>query len=198
MNTPPVTPEALGTRVRNLRRERAWTLEELAERSGVSRAMLSKIERGEKSPTLVVAARVAGGLGIGLSELVEEPRARSRGHVTRRADRVVFRDAKSGFVRELISPPFENRRFELVHHALPAGAVTGTLPPYPPGVEKQLVVERGSLRVEVGADEYSLRAGDGLFFEADAEHQFANAGRGECRYYLVVTAPADHARRRES
>ena len=117
------------------------------------------------------------------------PRSRSRGVVTRRADRLVFHDEKSGFLRELISPAFENRRFELVHHVLPAGAVTGTLPAYPAGVEKQIVVERGRLRVEVREDEYSLREGDGLYFEADVEHQFTNAGRGECRYYLVVTAP---------
>ena len=174
--------------MRGLRKGLRMTLDELARRSGVSRAMLSKIERGETSPTLVVAARVAGALGIGLSELVGAPSDRKRAVVTRRAERVVFRDEKSGFVRELVSPPFENRRFELVRHVLPVGAETGTLPPYPTGVEKQLVVDAGRLRVDLGDESFELAKGDGLFFEADVEHQFANAGRTECRYYLVVTA----------
>ena len=65
-----VSSGRLGERVRALRRERGWTLELLAERSGVSRAMISKLERGEKNPTLVVAARVAEGLGVSLLQLV--------------------------------------------------------------------------------------------------------------------------------
>ena len=186
---PGAAPESLGPRVRELRRARRLTLEELARRSGVSRAMLSKIERGEASPTLIVAARVAGALGVGFSELVGAPRDRKRAVVTRRDERVVFRDERSGFVRELVSPPFENRRFELVRHVLPEGSATGTLPPYPTGVEKQLVVDAGRLRVLVGDEPFELAKGDGLFFEADVEHEFANAGRGECRYYLVVTLP---------
>ena len=185
---PDAAPESLGPRLRGLRKRQRMTLEQLADRSGVSRAMLSKIERGETSPTLVVAARVAGALGVGFSELVGAARERRRAVVTRRGERVVFRDDNSGFVRELVSPPFENRRFELVRHVLPEGAATGTLPPYPAGVEKQLVVDSGRLRVEVADEAFELAKGDGLFFEADVGHQFVNAGRGECRYYLVVTA----------
>lgn len=181
-------PESLGPRVRGLRQEQRMTLDGLAERSGVSRAMLSKIERGETSPTLVVAARVAGALGLGLSELVGASQRRRRAVVTRRTERVVFEDERSGVVRELVSPPFENRRFELVRHVLPVGAATGTLPPYPTGVEKQLVVEAGRLRVDVADEAFELAKGDGLFFEADVTHQFVNVGRSECRYYLVVTA----------
>ena len=183
----------LGPRIKALRREREWTLDALANRSGVSRAMLSKIERSEASPTVVVAARVAGALGVGLSELIQPPRSRSRTQTTRRQDRLVFRDPKSGFVRELISPPIEHRRFELVQHTLPRGASTGRLPPYPAGVEKQVVVEKGQLRVSVGDATHTLSTGDGLFFEADIEHEFSNDGRGECRYYLVVSAGSGDA-----
>ena len=192
VETPDPSPRAsraIGERVRDLRGQRQWTLETLAERSGVSRAMLSKIERAETSPTIAVAARVASALGIGLSELIQQPSARARAFVTRRADRLEFRDPKTGFVRELVSPPFENRRFELVHHALPKDASTGLLPPYPRGVEKQVVVEKGNLNVHVAGEIFSLNPGDGLFFEADVEHEFENSGRGECRYYLVVGAP---------
>lgn len=184
---PGAAPESLGPRLRDLRKARQWTLETLAERSEVSRAMLSKIERGEASPTLIVAARIASALGIGFSELVGAPRDRKRAVITKRDERVVFRDESSGFVRELISPPFENRRFELVRHVLPEGSASGVLPAYPEGVEKQLVVETGRLRVVLGQESHDLAKGDGLFFEADVEHEFINTGRSECRYFLVVT-----------
>ncbi|MDP8946310.1 MAG: helix-turn-helix domain-containing protein, partial [Actinomycetota bacterium] len=64
-----VSSGRLGGRVRELRRGRGLTLEELAGLSGVSRAMISKLERGEKNPTLVVVAKLAGGLGVTLSKL---------------------------------------------------------------------------------------------------------------------------------
>ncbi|MEQ8766011.1 MAG: XRE family transcriptional regulator [Planctomycetota bacterium] len=178
----------MAERIRSLRKERSWTLEELSSRSEVSRAMLSKIERGEASPTVVVAARIASAFGIGLSDLVEAPHDRQTAQVTPRKERRRFIDSKTGFVRELVSPPFENRRFELVEHILPEGQSTGRLPAYPKGVEKQLVVHRGKLRVRIGDTSHELSLGDGLYFEADIEHEFENRGRGECRYYLVVVA----------
>ena len=88
----------LGERVRSLRRERGLTLDGLAARSGVSRAMISKLERGEKSPTLVVAAKVAEGLGVGLPQLVGAEE-KSRVVVVRRGDRRVVRDPNTGFER---------------------------------------------------------------------------------------------------
>src|ERR687885_864920 len=99
-----VSPEALGARVRGLRRERGLTLEELAQRSGVSRAMISKVERGEKNPTLVVAAKVAEGLGVGLSRLVG---IGAREVVVVPRDRqMVMRDPETGFERRLLPPHF--------------------------------------------------------------------------------------------
>src|SRR4051812_21714336 len=100
--------ERLGVRMKDLRRERGLTLEELAEYSGVSRAMISKVERGEKNPTLVVAAKVAEGLGVTLSELlgVEE---RREVVVVPRERRMIMRDPETGFERQLLSPTFGGR-----------------------------------------------------------------------------------------
>jgi transcriptional regulator with XRE-family HTH domain len=118
--------ERLGARVRELRRERRLTLDDLAERSGVSRAMISKVERGEKNPTLVVAAKVAEGFGVTLSELlgVEE---RREVVVVPRARRMVMRDPETGFERQLLSPTFGGRGVEFVRN------VVRGVPTAPPG-----------------------------------------------------------------
>ena len=98
-----VSSGALGERVRKLRRGRGLTLEALAERSGVSRAMISKVERGEKNPTLVVAAKVAEGLGVSLSQLVGVEERREVILVPRDR-RMVMRDPETSFERQLLSP----------------------------------------------------------------------------------------------
>ena len=178
-----VSAGRLGARVRDLRRERGWTLEHLAERSGVSRAMISKLERGEKNPTLVVAAKVAEGLGVSLSRLVgiEE---RRRVVVVPREGRMVMRDPETGFERQLLSPRFGG--LEFIRNVVPEGSTSGEFPPHRRGVEEYVVVEKGRLRVVLGGEEHVLEEGDAAYFEADVAHRFDNAGEGECRYYLVI------------
>jgi transcriptional regulator with XRE-family HTH domain len=180
-----VSSGRLGERVRALRRERGWTLEMLAERSGVSRAMISKLERGEKNPTLVVAAKVAEGLGMNLSRLVgvEEKR---KVVVVPRGRRMTMRDPETGFERQLLSPSLGGRGVEFMRNVVPEGSTSGELPPHRRGVEEYVVVERGRLRAVLGGEEYVLEEGDAAYFEADVAHRFDNAGVGECSYYLVI------------
>ena len=177
--------ERLGTRVKELRQERGLTLEDLAERSGVSRAMISKVERGEKNPTLVVAAKVAEGLSVTLSELlgVEE---RREVVVVPRGRRMVVRDPETGFERPLLSPTFGGRGVEFVRNVVPYGSTSGEFPPHRRGVEEYVVVEKGRLKAVIGGEEYLLEEGDSLYFEADVSHRFDSAGDGECSYYLVI------------
>ncbi|MEW6636926.1 MAG: XRE family transcriptional regulator [Actinomycetota bacterium] len=183
-----VSSERLGRRVRDLRRARGLTLEGLAERSGVSRAMISKVERGEKNPTLVVAARLAEGFGLTLSQLlgVEE---RREVVVVRRGERMVMRDPETGLERQLLSPSFAGRGIEFVRNVVPEGGTSGEYPPHRRGVEEYVVVERGSLRAVLGGEVRVLEKGDAVFFEADVPHRFDNVGEGECSYYLVIHAP---------
>src|SRR5918998_6775550 len=98
-----VSAGRLGSRVKELRKRRGMTLEALAERSGVSRAMLSKLERGEKNPTLVVAARIAEGFGVTLSGLLGTEERREV-IVVPRERRMVMKDPETGFERQLLSP----------------------------------------------------------------------------------------------
>ena len=175
----------MGERVRALRRERGWTLELLAERSGVSRAMISKLERGEKNPTLVVAARVADGLGVGLSQLVgiEE---RKEIVVVPRERRMVMRHPETGFERQLLSPSFGGCGLEFIRNVAPEGSTSGEFPPHRRGVEEYVVVEKGRLRAILGDEEHVLEEGDAAFFGADLAHRFDNVGEGECSYYLII------------
>jgi transcriptional regulator with XRE-family HTH domain len=182
-----VSSGRLGVRVRDLRKERGLTLEELAEVSGVSRAMISKLERGEKNPTLVIAARLAEGLGVSLSRLagVEE---RREVVVVPREGRTVLRDLETGFERQSLSPTFPGRGVEFLRNVVPEGSTSGDFPPHRKGVEEHIVVERGELEAILDGEGYLLREGDALYFAADVPHRFDNVGRGECAYYLVISS----------
>jgi transcriptional regulator with XRE-family HTH domain len=177
----------LGGRIRGLRRERRLTLDLLAERSGVSRAMISKLERGEKNPTLVVAAKIAEGLGVRLSQLVGVEEGREV-VVVPRGRRMVVRDPETGFERQLLSPSFGGRGIEFIKNVVPEDSTSGEFPPHRRGVEEYVVVERGRLRAFLGSEDYLLEEGDALYFEADVSHRFDNAGKGECSYYLVIAS----------
>jgi transcriptional regulator with XRE-family HTH domain len=182
-----VSSGRLGERVRQLRRGLGLTLEGLAERSGVSRAMISKLERGEKNPTLVVAAKLAEGLGVTLSQLagMEE---RREVVVIPRERRMVMRDPETGFERQLLSPNAVGIGVEFIRNKIPEGSNSGEFPPHRKGVEEQIVVEQGTLEATLAGEKYLLGEGDAIYFEADVPHRFDNAGEGECTYYLVISS----------
>lgn len=176
----------LGARIRELRQEQGLTLEALAEHSGVSRAMISKVERGTNNPTLVVAVRIAQGLGVGLSELLSPPRPKQARVLLSPAQQPTFRDAESGVVRQLLSPSFETRGVEFIRFTMPAHTSTGELPAKGATVGKHLAVEKGTLRIDFPDGSVTVEAQDAFYFEADVPHALVNAGRGVCVYYIVA------------
>lgn len=180
-----VSSRRIGERVKAMRREAGMTLDGLAKRAGVSRAMLSKMERGEKNPTLVIAARVSDGLGVTLTQLIDTERGR-KAVLIPRDDRRVSRDPRTGAERQEIFALTGGRGVGIAYNSLPEGAGSGDLSAHQSGVEQYIIVERGRLRVAIGGEEYALETGDALYFEADAPHRFDNAGEGECGYYSVV------------
>ncbi|MFC8719827.1 helix-turn-helix domain-containing protein [Kitasatospora sp. NPDC057198] len=196
---------AFGGRVRRRREEAGLTLEQLSARSAVSRAMLSKVERGEKSPTIGVASRIAHALGATLSELTGAPATAPPGGSTtttpsgassgvavvlRAEHRPVFRDPETGFERHVVSAAPGAGGAEMVLHRLPARVSTGLLPAYPAGAEKQLLVLAGTLTVRLGGADETLRAGDSLFLQADADHGFANRTDAPCEYVMFISRRA--------
>ncbi|GLY87048.1 transcriptional regulator [Actinoallomurus iriomotensis] len=183
---------AFGRNVRRRREEAGLTLEQLSTQSSVSRAMLSKVERGEKSPTIGVASRIAHALNASLSDLIGAPAAATSGVavVMRKDDRPVFRDPETGFERHMVSAAPGAGGAEMVVHYLPAQVSTGLLPAYPPGTEKQLVVLKGTLTVAIGGIAETLNTNDSLFFQADADHGFANRTDAPCEYIMVISRRA--------
>ncbi len=182
--------DALGERIRTLRTAQGLTLDDLAVRSGVSRAMLSKIERDEKNPTVRVAALIAEGLRVSLSRLLGDDERRRVVVVPHGSQRIITDDA-TGYTRQLLSPVFAGAGVEVVRCAMPPGTASGTFPAHPQGTEEYIAVERGQVHIRLDdRDEYVLTAGDALFFAADVSHAFTNADAGESVFYLVIDRTA--------
>ena len=188
---PPTTIEAggLGTRVRALREAMDLSLRDLAERSGVSAPMLSQVERGETSPTLQIAARIAAGLELRLSQLLrlDEDGAVS---VVRRSERRKG-PASRGHSYEILTPPLPGQRAEISRHTLAPGARTGgpgDPPMHEPGSRETALVERGSLLLHCDGQPYELSEGDCVTFDADLNHHFENPGPDDALLLAVVSA----------
>lgn len=168
-----------------IRKERKLSLQELADRTGVSKSMLSKIERGEKNPSLQIAAQIAEGLRLSLSSMLEE-RKEHKVIVIRAADQVAFSDEMTGFERRLLSPTFPHKGVEFIHNTVPKDCSEIIFPPHSPGVREFIVITKGTLKIKLDDDSFILKKGDSIFFEANRLHSFCNEGHSECCYFLVI------------
>jgi transcriptional regulator with XRE-family HTH domain len=179
----------IGPRVRALREAMDLSLRDLAERSGVSAPMLSQVERGETSPTLAVASRIAAGLELRLSQLLRLDEESSVS-VVRAADRRRGGGA-AGHAFEILTPPLPGQRAELSRHVLAPGAATGgegDPPMHEPGSREIAVVERGTVTLRIDGADHALAEGDTVTFDADLAHRFENPGPGEAVLLAVVSA----------
>ncbi len=179
---------AIGARVRALREAMGFSLRDLAERSGVSAPMLSQVERGETSPTLVVAEKIASGLELTLSQLLRldegEHVAISRAGGRRRFDR-------GGHRFEELTPPLPGQRADVSLHTLEPGATTGGAddpPMHEPGSRETAVVLEGTLALFVEGSRHDLSSGDSVTFDADLPHHFENEGGEPTRFLAVIAA----------
>jgi transcriptional regulator with XRE-family HTH domain len=183
-----VNGHVVGTRIRTLREGMDLSLRDLAERSGVSAPMLSQVERGETSPTLSVAERIADGLELTLSQLLRLDETDGVS-VVRAAER-----RRGGGPRhryEVLTPPLPGLRAEVSLHALRPGASTAEPddpPMHEPGSRETALVVDGPLRFVCGGRAHDLEAGDSVTFDADLPHHFENPGDGDARFYAVVAA----------
>ena len=183
-------PAQVGPRVRALREAMDLSLRDLAERSGVSAPMLSQVERGETSPTLAVATRIATGLELRLSQLL---RLDEDGAVTvvRAGERRKGPAASRGHRYELLTPPLPGLRAEVSRHTLAPGAHTGgpgDPPMHEPGSRETAVVEAGEVVLVCEGERHALAEGDCVTFDADLPHHFENPGAGPATLLAVVSA----------
>jgi transcriptional regulator with XRE-family HTH domain len=182
------TVAAVGPRVKALREAMDLSLRDLAERSGVSAPMLSQVERGETSPTLQVASRIASGLELRLSQLLRLDEEASVSIVRAGEGR---RGGAGGHAYELLTPPLPGLRAEVTRHTLAPGAVTGgpgDPPRHEPGARETTLIERGEIVLHVDGAEHALKAGDCVTFDADLSHHFANPGKEEAVLLAIVSA----------
>jgi transcriptional regulator with XRE-family HTH domain len=190
MATATDTP-TLGARVRALREAEGLSLRDLSERSGVSAPMLSQVERGETSPTVAVAERIAAGLDLRLSQLLRLDEGGGSVAIVRAEERRKGPGGNVGHRYELLTPPLPGLRAEVSRHELVAGARTGGAgdpPMHEPGSRETAVVERGTLVLVCDGARHDLSEGDCVTFDADLPHHFENPGPGPAALLAVVSA----------
>jgi XRE family transcriptional regulator, regulator of sulfur utilization len=186
----PLDPAVIGARVKALRESSGHSLRDLAERSGVSAPMLSQVERGETSPTLTVASRIASGLDLRLSQLL---RLDEQGAVTivRAGRRGRGGNPKRGHRLEILTSSQPGQRAELSRHTLAPGGSTGAAddpPMHEPGSRETALVQEGRIVLVCDGVRHNLGEGDAVTFDADLPHHFENPTASDAAFLAVVSA----------
>lgn len=185
-----IDPGAIGSRVKALREAAGFSLRDLAARSDVSAPMLSQVERGETSPTLAVAAKIAAGLDLRLSQLLrlDESGAVTVIHVD---ERRFGGSAERGHRYEVMTAGRPGQRAELSLHTLAAGGATGAAddpPMHEPGSRETALVQSGGVVLVCDGERYELAEGDCVTFDADLPHHFENPTGADASFLAVVSA----------
>lgn len=181
----------IGAQVKQLRRSSGLTLDQMATQSGVSRAMISKIERAEANPSAIILGKLAEGLKVSISALVGGTNPQSKARLYRPHEQPVFRDPNTGFERRSLSPIFPSQGgVDVVANTLLPGGTSGTFPAHDRGVTEVLVVTRGKLRVTLDEIEYVLEQGDSLFFHGNVPHRFDNLAEIATEFMITIDGTA--------
>jgi transcriptional regulator with XRE-family HTH domain len=176
---------AVGANLRRLRTRRGLSLERLAHKSGVSRAMLSQVELGRSAPTINVLWKVARALGVTFSALLSTNLDTSP--VLLRASSAKRLSSLDGSFSSRALFPFDRpRRVEFYELHLKPHALEEA-DPHPPGTWENIVVNTGTVTIAVGTSAHALNQGDALLFAADVAHSYCNRGDDDALMYLVMT-----------
>lgn len=178
--------DRIARRVRDLRAARGLSLEALAAHCGVSRSMISVIERGESSPTAVLLEKLATGLNVPLASLFDTPQP-SGSPIARAAEQLSWRDPHSGYVRKNVSPSVVASPIQIVEVSFPAGArVAYETSARETTIHQQVWVLDGAIDVTVGDERHRLRTGDCLALVLDRPVSYHNPTRSKARYAVVI------------
>ena len=178
--------DMLCKRVLELRKKKRWTLEELATVSGVSRSMLSDIERGRANPTLVVTQRIALAFGTSLVDLIGMPGTQQQLEVIRADDRTYHLGTDRHCRIRTLSPLALQKSVEFYEIVLGAGGKLRRSAHFH-GTRELLTVQRGKVRIQAAAEVAELKPGDSVYYPGDVEHSIENAGKEDAVLYQVVT-----------
>ena len=182
------TERRIAQRLARLRAERGWSLDALAERTGISRATLSRLERSELSPTAAMLDKLCTVYGWTLSRLMVEAETRPPNLVPS-AEQPRWKDPESGYRRRGVSPPAPELRGELVEVHMPAGASVSFDASPIAGLEHHLWMLEGSLTLEVEGSRFRLRAGDCLRYVLAGPTRFQGTGKRGARYLVAIVQP---------
>ena len=180
----PVLGREFGSHVRELRQRRHWSLESLSKASGVSRSMLSEIERNQANPTLATALGIARAFGMRLGDLVDGQPGDSRLQVIRSNDPSYDYRTDAECALRTLSPLAPDRIFEFYRVDIEAGGALRS-PPHFDGTRELVYVDRGRVVVESGDESSKLGPGDSIMYAADVPHAIVNAGRSHARVFLI-------------
>ena len=181
----------MAQRVRELRAAQGLSLDGLAARSGVSRSMISLVERGESSPTAVVLEKLATGLGVTMASMFDPPGAATArgGPIARRDDQPLWRDPASGYVRRNVSPLGAPQSMQIVEVEFPPRArVAFETGARDVRIHQQVWVLEGTIDITVGDERHRLRDGDCLSMQLDRPTMFHNPTRKPTRYAVVMAS----------
>jgi len=191
--------QRIAERVRELRAAQALSLDALASKSGVSRSMISLIERGESSPTAVVLEKLAAGLGVILASLFDAPAVAAQAHsgpVARRDDQPQWQDPASGYLRRNVSPPGVPQPMQIVEVHFPSGGrVAFEAGVRDMRVHQQVWVLDGAIELTVDGKAWRLEAGDCLAMRLERHTVYRNPTRKPARYVVALTTLPHHARK---
>jgi len=189
-DAPSPLTEHIARRVRELRASNGLSLDELAGRCGVSRSMISLIERGESSPTAVLLEKLSVGLGVSLASLFDAPR-RGADPLSRRSEQHEWRDPASGYLRRNVSPAGFDSPIQIVEVNFPPGArVAYESGPRQPRLWQQVWVLEGRIELTLGEQRHRLDAGDCLAMQLDRPLRYHNPTRRPARYAVVLCSEA--------
>lgn len=178
----------LAARLAQLRHDAGWSLDQLAVHSGVPKATLSRLERGETSPTASLLGKLCAAYGRPMSRLLAEVEAEPA-LLIRTDAQPVWTDPATGFVRRSLSPPAAGFETEMIHGTLPPGAIiTYDVPPLT-GLEHHLWLLDGALDYGLDGVTHHLEPGDCLRFRLYGPSHFHSRGAGPARYIIAITRP---------
>lgn len=183
-------PSAIGRRVREARAARGLTLDQCAERSGVSRRMIINVEAGSANPSIATLLRLATALQVALTELVEDGPQDGSSTISRHADRTPLWRGELGGTAELVAA---SDMLELWDWTLRPGESYESQP-HRVGTRELIHVHAGRLRLTVAGTDHELLTGDGASFAADVAHAYGCLGRKAVRFAMTVLEPMTRTR----
>jgi transcriptional regulator with XRE-family HTH domain len=175
----------LGKNIANIRKSKNISLEELANRSGVSKGMISQIEQEKVNPTVAVVWKIAYGLDVPFQNLVVEGDAETLFNPLQKSDTVLLEKADNKCVFRILSPMYMAEKLEIYMLKIEKGGCLESKP-HQDGTEEFITVLEGKASVEIGSNKSVMEPGDSIHYRADLEHTIRNVGDGICNIYMVV------------